>query len=73
MTPEDGRTYRHKAYANATKAYRQANPDWKERQRESEEYAKKWMETSAHAYQLVQEKLKMSEGGMPVPTLQMNK
>lgn len=57
MTPEDGRTYRHRAYANSMKAYRQANPDWEEQQRESEEYAKKWMETSARAYQIAQEKL----------------
>ena len=57
MSREDGLTYRHKAYANSMKAYRQANPDWKERQRESEEYAKKWMETSARAYQIAQEKL----------------
>jgi hypothetical protein len=57
MSPEDGRTYRHKAYDNATKAYRQANPDWKERELTSEEYAKKWMETSARAYQIAQEKL----------------
>jgi hypothetical protein len=39
------------------KAYRQANPDWKEQQLASEEYAKKWMETSARAYQIAQEKL----------------
>jgi hypothetical protein len=57
MTPEDGRTYRHRAYANSMKAYRQANPDWKEQQLASEEYAKKWMETSARAYQIAQEKL----------------
>jgi hypothetical protein len=57
MSIEDGLTYRHKAYANCMKAYRQSNPDWKERQRESEEYAKKWMETSARAYQIAQEKL----------------
>ncbi len=54
---QDGITYRHKVYANSMKAYRQENPDWKERQRESEEYAKKWMETSARAYQIAQEKL----------------
>lgn len=56
MSLEDGLTYRHKAYAASMKAYRQANPDWEERQRESEEYAKKWMETSARAYQIAQEK-----------------
>ncbi len=44
MSLEDGLTYRHKAYANSMKAYRQANPDWKEQQLASEEYAKKWME-----------------------------
>lgn len=73
MTPEDGRTYRHRAYANSMKAYRQANPDWEEQQLASEEYAKKWMETSARAYQIAEQKLKMSKGGLPVPTLQMNK
>jgi len=57
MSIEDGLTYRHKAYANSMKAYRQANPDWKEQQLVSEEYAKKWMETSARAYQITQEKL----------------
>ena len=57
MSLEDGLTYRHKAYANSMKAYRQANPDWKEQQLASEEYAKKWMETSARAYQITQEKL----------------
>lgn len=29
--------------------------------------------TAARAYQIAQQKLKMSEGGLPVPTLQMNK
>jgi S-methylmethionine-dependent homocysteine/selenocysteine methylase len=57
MSIEDGLTYRHKAYANSMKAYRQANPDWKEQQLASEEYAKKWMETSARVYQIAQEKL----------------
>ena len=57
MSPEDGRTYRHKSYANSMKAYRQANPDWEEQQLASEEYAKKWMETSARAYQIAQQKL----------------
>lgn len=51
MSIEDGLTYRHKAYANSMKAYRQANLDWKEQQLANEEYAKKWMETSARAYQ----------------------
>ena len=51
MSLEDGLTYRHKAYAASMKAYRQANPDWEEQQIASEEYAKKWMETSARAYQ----------------------
>jgi hypothetical protein len=57
MSIEDGLTYRHKAYANSMKAYRQANPDWKEQQLASEKYAKKWMETSARCYQIAQEKL----------------
>ena len=57
MSIEDGLTYRHKAYANLMKAWCQANPDWKEQQLASEEYAKKWMETSARAYQIAQEKL----------------
>jgi len=51
MSIEDGLTYRHKAYANSMKAYRQAHSDWKEQQIASEEYAQKWMETSARAYQ----------------------
>ena len=50
MSIEDGITYRHKAYANSMKVYRQANPDWAEQQRKSEEYAKKWMERSARFY-----------------------
>jgi hypothetical protein len=57
MSIEDGLTYRHKAYAASMKAYRQANPDWEEQQIASEEYAKKWMETSARAYQIAQEKV----------------
>lgn len=57
MSIEDGLTYRHQAYANSMKAYRQANPDWKERERVSEEYAKQWMESSARAYQIAQSKL----------------
>jgi hypothetical protein len=57
MSIEDGLTYRHKAYANSLKAYRQANPDWEEQQLANEEYAKKWMETSSRAYQIAQEKL----------------
>jgi hypothetical protein len=57
MSREDGLTYRHKAYANSMKAYRQANPNWKEQLRESEEYAKEWMERSALAYKIAQEKL----------------
>jgi hypothetical protein len=46
---EDGLDYRHKAYANSMKAYRQANPNWEEQQLESENYAKEWMESSARA------------------------
>jgi len=57
MSIEDGLTYRHKAYANDMKAYRQANHDWEEQQRKSEEYAEKWMESSARAYKIAQEKL----------------
>lgn len=57
MSIEDGLTYRHQAYANSMKTYRQANPDWKEREQASEEYAKQWMESSARAYQIAQEKI----------------
>ena len=57
MSIEDVITYRHKAYANNMKAYRQANPNWEEQERKSEEYAKKWMESSARAYKIAQEKL----------------
>jgi hypothetical protein len=53
MSIEDGLTYRHKSYANNMKA----NPNWEEQQRKSEEYAKKWMESSARAYKIAQEKL----------------
>lgn len=51
MSIEDGLTYRHKAYVNSMKAYRQASPDWEQQQLANEEHAKKWMETSACAYQ----------------------
>jgi len=57
MSIEDVITYRHKAYANNMKAYRQANPNWEEQELKSEEYAKKWMESSARAYKIAQEKL----------------
>jgi hypothetical protein len=43
------------------KAYRQANPNWEEQERKSEEYAKKWMESSARAYKIAQEKLAKME------------
>lgn len=57
MSIEDGLTYRHQAYANSMKAYRQANPDWKEQEKQSEQYAKEWMESSARAYEIAQAKL----------------
>jgi hypothetical protein len=63
MNIEDGLDYRHKAYANSMKAYRQANPDWREQQRESENYAKEWMENSARALE------KLTNTGDPHETL----
>ena len=61
MSLEDGLTYRQKAYANSMKAYRQANPNWEEQERKSEEYAKQHMESSARAYKISQEKLAKME------------